>query len=944
MLWNARSLNNKLHHLTTELLDGELDAAFITETWFKTQLNNCTATLKENGFSISHFHRDNKGGGGVAVIYRHNFKLHSSKSYSFDTFECIFASISGNMSQKINFIVVYRFCELSPAAFLLEFREFIESTFIHKKNLVILGDFNLHVNKVFEPDIIQFNEILSTFGLSQLIDQPTHVSGNTLDLLITNKNETEIKDIVIDDINFSDHSYIFFKIPCEFQKSKDKVISIKTYKNIDMDKFKNDIVSKVNIFSGKNHVNFGDALNDYNALCENAVKDYVFVKSINVTESRPKWMDSEYTQVRTHRRKLYKRWIRTRNEEDRIAFVSAREKTHLLSIEKQSKFYRDTICNAKNSQKALFSICNHLLDMSKSKVLPSHTSPIVLANKFNDYFIEKIEKIRQGFRVLTRPLMDGLDTYLGPVMTEFALVSPECLKKIVLSKPIKSSPEDPLPGFLFKNCLDQLLPALTELVNLSLSTGSMEGLKDSIITPILKKVDSDSELLKNYRPVCNTLYLSKTIERTVLVQANDHMDRTKAHTPNQSGYKPFHSCETLLLKVTNDIFTNLDNSKCSIAVLLDLSAAFDTVDHDELLSILWSQLGFRGTVFQWFENFLGGRKQAVIIDGHKSEFRNNRYGVPQGSVIGPFLFNIYVRGLMRLMEEEGFSAHGYADDHQFLFRFQIDFQATVVRGLIPRSIDLINKWMNRYFLKLNPSKTQVIVFHPDSKHSNIAFSQLILSDCSRVQISKQVYNLGVTLDSKMSFSPHISASISQGYRLIRNITGIRKFISRENLKTLVNSIIIAKFDNCNSLYAGISAYDTGRLRKFQNSCARLIYNKKKRDHVSGILQELHWLPCEARTFFKIVCYVFKCIHNLAPVYLSELLSIKQPLEMTLCVPRTLTTYGDRAFSCIGPKLWNSLPIDIRLISSLDSFKSKLKHYFFNSFTDYRATLNMYRTS
>ena len=134
------------------------------------------------------------------------------------------------------------------------------------------------------------------------------------------------------------------------------------------------------------------------------------------------------------------------------------------------------------------------------------------------------------------------------------------------------------------------------------------------------------------------------------------------------------------------------------------------------------------------------------------------------------------------------------------------------------------------------------------------------------------------------------------------------------------------------------------LRKFQNSCARLIYNKKKRDHVSGILQELHWLPCEARTFFKIVCYVFKCIHNLAPVYLSELLSIKQPLEMTLCVPRSLTTYGDRAFSCIGPKLWNSLPIDIRLISSLDSFKSKLKHYFFNSFTDYKATLNMYRTS
>ena len=174
-----------------------------------------------------------------------------------------------------------------------------------------------------------------------------------------------------------------------------------------------------------------------------------------------------------------------------------------------------------------------------------------------------------------------MDTYTGPIMSNFSFATPECLRKIILSKTIKSSPEDPLPGCLLKDCIDQLLPALTRLVNLSLSTGSMEGLKNSIVTPIIKKVGSDPEVLKNYRPVCNTLYLSKTIERTVLSQANNHMDLIKAHTPNQSGYKPFHSCETLLLRVTNDIYTNLDNSKCTIAVLLDLTAAFDTVDHNE---------------------------------------------------------------------------------------------------------------------------------------------------------------------------------------------------------------------------------------------------------------------------------------------------------------------------------------------------------------------------
>ena len=183
---------------------------------------------------------------------------------------------------------------------------------------------------------------------------------------------------------------------------------------------------------------------------------------------------------------------------------------------------------------------------------------------------------------------------------------------------------------------------------------------------------------------------------------DDHMDLIKAHIPNQSGYKPNHSCETLLLRVCNDIFTNLDKAKCTIAVLLDLSAAFDTVDHDQLLNILWFDLGFRGIVFKWFENFLGNRKQAVCIDGSKSDFKHSKYGVPQGSVVGPFLFNIYVRNLMKLMEDEGFTAHGYADDDQFLFTFEIDFQVSVVRGKVPSSLEVIGKWMNRYFLKLNP--------------------------------------------------------------------------------------------------------------------------------------------------------------------------------------------------------------------------------------------------
>ena len=471
----------------------------------------------------------------------------------------------------------------------------------------------------------------------------------------------------------------------------------------------------------------------------------------------------------------------------------------------------------------------------------------------------------------------------------------------------------------------------------------MDGLKDTVITPLLKKAGLDPEVLKNYRPVCNILYMSKLIERAALSQCNEHLDIINGHITNQSGYKPKHSCETLLMRVTNDIAINMDKSKCTIMLLLDLSAAFDTVDHAVLLNILWLELGFRGTVYTWFVEFLSGRRQAVSIDGKKSSFKCNPYGVPQGSVMGPFLFNIYVRNLIKLMKGLGFTGHGYADDHQFLFSFHIDFQVSVIRNSVPHGMDAISKFMSGHFLKLNPSKSQVIVFCPKTNSDQFVFDRLMLSEGCFIQISQEVQDLGVTLDSQLTYSPHITSIISQGYHLVRNVASIRKYLSMEHVKSLVNSIVIAKVDNCNSLLYGISTDNSDRLQKFQNSCARLIYRKKRRDHVTGILRELHWLPSEARTYFKILCYVYKCVHKLAPGYLSDLIVLRRPKDLSLAVPRCSHRIGERAFSSAGPRLWNSLPVKLRFIDNIDRFKSQLKHFLFESFQQYKFQINIYRS-
>ena len=925
------------------LEDRDLDIAAVTETWLTTQYSNLTAELSEKGYSIYHFHRESKRGGGVALIFRNTFNFVSGKTYNFNTFECILVSIKITTGKNINFIVIYRFCELTPSLFLTEFYNFMDNIFINFNNIVVVGDFNLHVNEQSSPAIVKFHEILSSFGLTQIVEDPTHKLGNTLDLVIHNVCDTTVRELLIDFDNKSDHAYIFFKLEHMINFKAKKTVLMKNFNNVNLDDFKLDIASKFQNSSFNVDSDFSELLSNFNQVCHECINNHVETREVTLNTSvAPKWIDGEFKKVRANRRKLYKRWKRTNSDIDRADFEAARLLTHNLSIKKRSKYYSSCIDKCNNSHKELFKICKNLLGNSSSTQLPSYNDPKSMATKFNDYFIGKIEKIRDSFPRKIRSGY-GTDTYNGVIMSEFRPISQEELKKTILSKPMKTSPQDPIPVILFKACLDELLPALTVLVNSSLSTASMEGLKNTVITPLLKKAGLDPEVLKNYRPISNILYISKMIERGVLGQLFDHMTIINGHTVNQSGYKPKHSCETLLIKVTNDIILSLDASKCTIKLLLDLSAAFDTVDHDVLLDILWYELGIRGKVYDWFVSFLSDRKQAVVIDGHKSTFVDNPYGVPQGSVLGPPLFNVYVRSLISILEQEGYKVHGYADDHQALFEFSIEFQVYAIKYAIPHCLDIISKWMSKHFLKLNPTKSQVIIFHPKSVSNQLVFERLRLSDGSYIPISMQVYNLGVILDSELTFSPQVSSVVSQGYQLIRNIAPIRKFLSVEHVRTLVNSIIVAKVDNGNALLYGISSYNTNRLQKFQNSCARLIYGKRKHDHVSGLLRELHWLPAEARTYFKLLCYVYKCIHDLAPSYLSDLIIVKRDHDLSLNVPRCSTMIGDRAFSSAGPRLWNALPVELRLSNTLDRFKSQLKHLLFNSFQQYKIKINVYRS-
>lgn len=951
LLWNAQSLQNKVDYFLQILEDNDLDFAFITETWMPTKSNLTSGLLKESGYNMFHSCRSDKVGGGVAIVAKTTFVPKNAKTFPAKTFEVFIQNFKLlKESKPVTLVIFYRLQNANKADFINEFYDFIEFLTTNYSHFLICGDFNIHVNTndKFASD---FNEILDSFSLNQAIHEPTHKLGNTLDLIVHDPTVLNISNLTVEKPNKSDHSCIYFNLHCNFQNNIKKQITFRNIKNVNIESFKTQIESISEQFvSSCSDESFEQLFIRFSQMYGEVVESHapVVTKSVYVN-TQPGWIDQEFKSARSLRRKMFKKWKRSKSDIDRENFETKRREVNELSFQKRREYYSKCISESSNSQKELFKFCNSLLDTNQSKHLPDCQDFDQLANQFNDYFVQKITKLRNNMssvnveNVDVNKLRFGVD---GPAcaqstLSSFSPVTADKLKKLILSRKIKTTSNDTIPAKLLAACLDEVLPALVILVNKSLLTGNVNGLKNSVINPLLKKWNLDPDTLSNYRPIANILYLSKLIEGAVSLELNNHMDLNALHISNQSGYKANHSCETLLLGLNTDILKCFDGGKCVILILLDLSAAFDTVDHDRLISILFNEIGLRGTALEWFKSYLFNRQQAVNINGTMSNFVNTSYGVPQGSVLGPTLFNIYVRSLISLLRKAGFVAHGYADDHQVLKAFSVEFQYEAIRSSVPELLDIIAYWMKASFLKLNSSKTQVIIFSPNNLSSQVHIDQIKLSDGCIIPISTWVSNLGVTFDCSLSFSLHINSICSQSYRLLRNLASIRKFISTGDLRLLVQSIIVSRIDNCNSLLYGVLARNINKLQKLQNACARVIYGKRRRDHVTPLLQELHWLPVRQRIIFKILLLVFKFYHNSVPLYIAQLLEKSKKDNFTLIVPRAYTPYGDRAFSTYAPRLWNSLPHSLRASATLSSFRSHLKHHLFANFDIFISHANIF---
>ena len=933
---NVHSARKKGDMIMDSIRDEKLDVLALTETWFvKDEDAASIASVTPDGYSIYHIPRTNKRGGGVAVIFRDTIKKKVNKIEGTASFEYLDISLSHD-SELLRLLVIYRPPSNSVHEFCKDFAKVTDTLNVQKGNLVIVGDMNVHVDNPQNHNVAQFLDVLDTSNLVQHVDKPTHNQGHTLDLVLTRSSELIISDITYNHSVISDHAMVVCHVSIAKPCAPKKTITARDWKQVDLAALQTDIVQQLHFPDG---ADVEKMVTIYNTVLRNIVNDHAPAKTKTVTvRTNTPWFTSEIARAKRLRRKLERQWLKSGLTIHNEMFRNQRDLVNTLIQDSKAKFYSELITNVKD-QKELFGLTNQFMHKTKCTKLPTHENSQELADKFINYFSTKIADIRT--RIESQPTYD-VPEYMPECtnhITEIPLATEDEVLKLIKDSKSKSCSLDPIPTFVLKQCALVLAPFIKTIINHSVSSGVMPpSLKRAIITPLIKKPNLDQEKLSNYRPVSNLPYVSKLIEKHVDIHLTRHDEVNCLNDPLQSAYTKGCSTETALVKVQSDLLNGIDQGWSVALILLDLSAAFDTIDHAILLQRLDYGFGIKDTALQWIRSYMSGRQQSVVIDGIMSESCPLITGVPQGSGFGPKGYKKYYRPVGIICERNKLDYTIFADDSQLYVFFKPGDTSSEIdaKNRLEMCIKEINEWMNANYLKLNGDKTELIFLQ--SKWHPIVTQELcsVTVGNNIVLPVESVRNLGVIFDSHLSMDAHVRNVCKRAFFEIRNISRIRKFLTSHAAKSLVHAFVTSKLDYCNALLFGISVKLQDKLQRVLNCAARVVARLQKFDHITPTLIELHWLPIAKRIEFKILLLTFKAIHGLAPSYIQDMVHIHTPVRnlrsANSCVlvrskPR-LATYGEHAFTFAAHKLWNALPDDIRSISEIDNFKRVVKTYLF----------------
>ena len=561
------------------------------------------------------------------------------------------------------------------------------------------------------------------------------------------------------------------------------------------------------------------------------------------------------------------------------------------------------------------------------------------ADDFAHQFTNKVERIRAS--TINAPAPYITKRSVSEPLTHFKTVTSDEVVKVLKAAPTKQCSLDPVPTWLVKKLSNVFAPIIANLCNASFDQCTLPvDQKRAITRPLIKKPSLDTSDLNNYRPISNLSFLSKTVERLVDARFVVYAESNSLLPVHQSAYRTQHSTETTLVHLYNDMVATVDRGDVGALVLLDMSAAFDTIDHSIMLDVLQQRFDVRDAALDWFASYYVDRTQVVVVGTDSSFVSELRIGAPQGSVLGPRSFVAYAEDVTNVFEQHRVRHHLFADDMQGIKHSKPSNVRDVTAGL-GACVTSVNNWCASKRLQLNTKKTEVMWFGSATnlkKISSVDKDILVGSDI--ISPSPVVRDLGVFFDSELNMKTHISRIVCTCFCHLRRLRAVRRRLGQEITARLVSAFVLSRLDYCNALLAELPASTLAPLQRVMHAAARLVCDLSPRDHVTPALRSLHWLPVKQRIEFKLCLLVHQTINGRAPAYLNDLIettasvpgraSNRSASNNDLVTRRTRLKLGERAFSVAAPRIWNQLPIEIKAATDTQAFKRKLKTHLFSA--------------
>lgn len=871
--------------------------------------------------------------GGVLLYIKNNIHVSVFKTFLLDAnYWCKIIKIK-ILNTKWLIGCLYHSPSASHATFLEDFVDICDTVFSNNNKCLLIGDFNLDYLSLNSYYVNKIKDVFNTYGITQLITEPTRCTYDTatlVDFVLTNTND--VTSIVHICPRIADHYIISVNFA---NRNLPDIKYCKKYRNLNEQNILNINLSLISYNWSLNSVDIDNIYDEISNICGNAVNKFAQVQSYTVTNKLP-WFDQEVfnkMKVRDRAYKAFKQCINNERNELWQYYKTLRNAVVNLLKEKKTKYYHDKIDKNINNPKKMWRTLKKLVNMKDNSVISCVQFEIEgevkifrdsmdIAENFNRYFVDSIDQIVVSIDVDIAWSNINYNLYLE--FSEFSALTLRDLVELIRSLEAKSDIYEILNAKFIKEIVDSIGHVILHFVNTSLLYGRFPNkLKTSIVHPIQKITNTIKA--SEFRPINTLPTPEKILEMAVYDQLLRHFEKNHILISNQSGFRQKHSCETALQLTLTKFKNFIDLDNYVVAVFLDLRRAFETIDRDILIEKL-KGYGIQGNVLNWIREYLSNRKQIVKVQDSFSSELYSKHGVPQGSILGPLLFIIYINDINLFIDCDLINL--FADDTLLVCKGQNLMNTMDNMNIV---LSKVNHYLNINKLKLNIDKTKAMILTSKFKYSKININYYNLSiNGVPIEFVTEMKYLGFNIDNTLTFSSHFHYIYKKIFKKMYFFSRISHHISTSTKITVFNTIIKPHFEYCSTIMYLFDLNKISQLQKLQNRAMRIILKCNRFTPINTMLLTLEWLKVSDKLYLSAMIFIYKIVNKLQPSYFNEFIVFNHEIHGHLTRTRDniylSQVHKKKSMNSLffkGIDQFNKLSPEIKNSPSVKLFKYKL---------------------